>query len=87
MKSVLMTVFFVFGMDMASAETQVQYQPFAETGYNRYHIPLPDEGLNRLEIIVGKQVENICDGRLKFEVHHLTDYQEGYGTDLQSPQH
>ena len=26
-------------------------------------------------------------GRLKFEVHHLTDYQEGYGTDLQSPQH
>ena len=25
-------------------------------------------------------------GRLKFEVHHLTDYQVGYGTDLQLPQ-
>ena len=29
----------------------------------------------------------LSHGRLKFEVHHLTDYQEGYGTDLQSPQH
>ena len=29
---------------------------------------------------------NFKQSRLKFEVHHLTDYQEGYGTDLQSPQ-